>query len=129
MKGIERDDQELRAVASKRRWTWEDAKVVLEALDRSGIPIAAFCRKYEVNYFRVLQWNQRRRKAKSAQAEKQIFMPLRVIDDIGSKQGVEKDRSSWAVQITVCDCTICVAEGASEAVVSRAVRAARETSC
>ena len=129
MKGIERDDQGLQEVASKRRWTWEDAKIVLEALDRSGIPIATFCRKNKVNYFRVLQWNQRRRQAESAQAEKQIFLPLRVIEDIGSKQGVEKDRSSWAVQITVYDCTICVAEGASEAVVSRAVRAVRGTSC
>jgi|WetSurMetagenome_2_1015567.scaffolds.fasta_scaffold1111882_1 hypothetical protein len=118
----------LREVVSKPRWTWNEAKVVLEALDRSGVSITAFCRKYKLNYFRVLQWNQRRRQEQSAEAKEQRFFPLQIIDEAGSKRSEER-QSDWVVQIELSDCAIRISEGASEAIVSRAVRAVRGASC
>jgi len=51
MERIERSEDALRAIASKRRWSWDDAQVVLKALDESGVSISAFCRDAGLKYF------------------------------------------------------------------------------
>jgi len=129
MERLERSDETLRALASKRRWNWDDAQVVLKALDESGGSVSAFCRDTGLTYFRVLQWNQKRQKARGARDGQPTFLPLRVIEETNVQRKESSERSKWAVQIELSDCLIRVAEGASEAIVTRAVRAARETSC
>jgi len=129
MERLARSGEALRAIASKRRWSWDDAQVVLKALDESGGTVSAFCRDTGLTYFRVLQWNQKRQQARSARKEQPIFLPLRVIEETNAQRKDSSERSKWAVQIELSDCLIRVAEGASEAIVTRAVRAARERSC
>ncbi|MBN1654038.1 MAG: hypothetical protein JXA30_09700 [Deltaproteobacteria bacterium] len=116
MERDERNDEVLRAMANKPRWSWDDAKIVLEALDESGVSIAAFCRDAGLKYFRVLQWNQKRRQVKSTGEGQQTFLPLRVIEDTKIRRGDSREQSDWVVQIELIDCVIRVAEGASEAV-------------
>jgi hypothetical protein len=129
MERDERNDERLRAMANKPRWRWDDAKLVLEALDESGVSIAAFCRNTGLKYFRVLQWNQKRRQGEATGEEQQRFLPLRVIEERKIGRGDSREQSDWVVQIELKDCVIRVAESASEAVVSRAVRAVRTTLC
>ena len=129
MERLERSDEALRAIASKRRWSCDDAEIVLKALDKSGASISAFCRDTGLKYFRVLQWNQKRRQARSARNERSTFLPLRVIEETNAQQKHSSGRNNWVVQIELSDCLILLAEGASEAIVTRAIRAARETSC
>ena len=129
MERVERNDETLLAIASKRRWSWNDAQVVLKALDESGRSISAFCRDTGLTYFRVLQWNQKRQQARGASDEQPTFLPLRVIQETDVQRKDSGERSNWVVQIELSDCLIRVAEGASEAIVTRAVRAAREMSC
>jgi len=129
MERLARSGEALRAIASKRRWSWDDAQVVLKALDESGGTVSAFCRDTGLTYFRVLQWNQKRQQARSARKEQPIFLPLRVIEETNAQRKDSSERSGWVVQIELSDCLIRVAEGASEAIVTRAVRAARERSC
>jgi len=129
MERLERSDEALRAIAGKRRWSWDDAQVVLKALDKSGGSVSAFCRDTGLTYFRVLQWNQKRQRARGARDEQPTFLPLRVIEETNVQRKESNERSEWVVQIELSDCLIRVAEGASEAIVTRAVRAARGTSC
>lgn len=129
MERLERSDEALRTIASKRRWSWDDAQVVLKALDESGGPVSAFCRATGLTYFRVLQWNQKRQQARGARDEQPTFLPLRVIEETNGQRKDSNERSKWAVQIELSDCLIRVAEGASETIVTRAVRAARGPSC
>lgn len=129
MERLERSDEALRAIASKRRWSWDDAEVVLKALDESGGSVSAFCRDTGLNYFRVLQWNQKRQQARGGRDEQPTFLPLRVIQETAVQRKDSTEESNWVVQIELSDCLILVAEGASEAIVTRAVRAARQKSC
>lgn len=126
---IERNDEVLRAIASKRRWSWDDAKVVLKALDESGVSISAFCRNTGVKYLRVLQWNQKRRQANAARYDQQTFLPLRVIADSKIQREDCNRQSHWVIQVELSDCVIRVAQEASEAVVNRVLRALRQRSC
>ena len=129
MERLERNDEALRAIASKRRWSWNDAQVVLKALDERGGSVSAFCRDTGLTYFRVLQWNQKRQQAQRARDAQPTLLPLRVIQETDVQRKDSSEKRNWAVQIELSGCLIRVAEGASEAIVVRAVRAARETSC
>jgi len=91
--------------------------------------IPAFCRKNKLNYHRVQQWHRKRRSGDRRFAAEAMLLPLRVVEDIGSEETNGKSDGSWAVEIELGGCRVRVAEGASEAVVNRAVRAARGKLC
>ena len=122
MERIRRTDKNLRAVARRDRWTADDAKVVLGALDRSGMPIPEFCRKNKMNYHRVQQWHRKRRSGDGRFAAEAMLLPLKIVENIDSEEENRKSDGSWAVEIELGGCRIRVAEGASEAVMSRATR-------
>ncbi len=129
MKRMAQTDRDVRAVAGRRRWNTAQAKVILNALDRSGMPMPAFCQKNNLSYHRVQQWDRKRRSGDERLAAEAMLLPLRVVDDIGADDIDGKGSGCWAVEIELGGCRIRVAEGASESVVKRALRAAREQSC
>ncbi|MFH1689285.1 MAG: hypothetical protein ABIE42_03500 [Candidatus Eisenbacteria bacterium] len=55
----------LGAIMQRSRWTLEDAKVVLEAASRSGLPLNGFAAQHEVPPWRIYRWSCRLRKGPS----------------------------------------------------------------
>lgn len=51
--------KKLAAVISRQRWTAEDAKFVLEAASRSGMPLNAFAAQHEMAPCRLYRWSCR----------------------------------------------------------------------
>ena len=131
MKRRRRNDGELRAIAAKQRWTEDDAKVVLEALEKSDSTITDFCRKHRVGLFRVFGWKRkfRERAVESKNAPRPTFLPVKVVPEVVAGPLIGEPTPSWALEIELGDCRIRIAENASEAVVGRAIRAVRVASC
>jgi transposase-like protein len=42
-----------------QRWSEADARVVLEAVERSGEPVGAFARRHEIDAQRIYRWRSR----------------------------------------------------------------------
>ena len=131
MKRPRRKDSELRAIAAKQRWTADDARLVLKALEKSDLTIIEFRQKYGVSHSRIFDWKRRLREDgnDSECAQSATFLPVKVVEDVATRPLIEKPVHSWALEIELGECCIRVAEGASEAVVGRAIRAVRVASC
>ena len=131
MKRRRRNGSQLRAIAAKERWTADDAKLVLEALEKSDSTITEFCRKHRVSHFRIFDWRRKFREGgiESDRTPPATFLPVRVVEDDAAQALIGEPVHSWALEIELEDCRIRVAERASEAVIGRVVRAVRSASC
>jgi transposase-like protein len=131
MKRPRRNGSQLRAIAAKERWTADDARHVLDALEKSDSTITEFCRKHRVSHFRIFDW---RRKFREGRIQRDrtppaTFLPVTVVEDDAAQALIGEPVHSWALEIELGDCRIRVAEAASEAVVGRVIRAVRTASC
>jgi hypothetical protein len=89
---------ELEEVAGLASWCEEDARVVLDAWQRSGQTIAAFARNQGVGAKRLARW-ARRLHAEGAQGVE--FYPVQVVSREPSqgKSTIELVRGAWRVRV------------------------------
>ncbi len=100
----------------------------LERQKRSGISIAAFCRREGVSQPSFYQWRRRLAATPSARdgaADRPWFVPVQVADELSASGGVEIDLPGGAV--------VRLPAGAAPelviAAIEAAARAAREDAC
>jgi transposase-like protein len=79
---VERKDSAVAAVAARRHWRKDDARLVVDAWRQSGQTITAFARFYDIHPERLARWHRLLR-AEPQQAVR--FHPVRV-------QGTERHR-------------------------------------
>ena len=101
MKRPRRKDGELRAFAAKQRWTADDAKLVLKALETSDSTITEFRQKYGVSHSRIFDWKRRLREDgnDSECAQSATFLPVKVVEDVATRPLIKKPVHSWAVEL------------------------------
>ncbi|ADO73744.1 transposase, Orf 1 [Stigmatella aurantiaca DW4/3-1] len=107
--------------ARSARWTEEIAEAVFRAQEAEGISLWAFCQRHGLSYARVRFWQQRR----SREQQPLSLVPVRVsgaaLPDESGAGGLEMEVSGVRVQVR---------EGASQELISRVVRALKEsTAC
>lgn len=61
-------------------WTEADAQRILAAWRESEQSLAAFCRRYSLNYYRVLRW---RKRLSSGPESPRTFYPVQVVSATG----------------------------------------------
>ena len=85
-KAIEAGVAQLR----NRRWSEADARVVIEALERSGEPVTAFARRHGLDKQRIYQWRSRlsdEARDREEQTEHLSFAPV-VVTGLGRAPAV-----------------------------------------
>lgn len=86
-------------VASQRRWSEEDARIVVEAAEKSGLSLAAFCARLGLDAQRVYRWRRAlgdRESAPEAVRFEEVVAPVRT-PDLGGSRGLEVSTPSGHV--------------------------------
>jgi hypothetical protein len=86
----------LAAIRNKARWDKRDAEVALEALERSGQSLAAFCREQGLSYERVGRWRSALRRVKPP------IVDLLHVDVVRGPEPMVNERAA-EVQIVLCN--------------------------
>ena len=119
--------QDVGAVrARRRRWSAAKAAAVLREAEQSGQNLADFCRDRELNYERVRRWRIRLNTA-SKPKRTPTFVPVQVVDAAQRDAAPEPDsKVSGLIEFDVGGCVLRMHGEVSEAMLVRALRAARE---
>jgi transposase-like protein len=129
---IERRDTDLKSILRRKRWSAEEAGKVVRAAERSGESLSEFCRQHGVEYERLARWRRKLKRGKRGPKPSPILLPLRVVADENGKvseKGSENGKQRWAVEVDGGTFRVRLSEGASQELLSRALRAAREQLC
>jgi len=112
---------------SRRRWSAARAAEVLREAEGSGQNLAEFCRERELNYERVRRWRIRLSgSAKPKRAPR--FIPLQVVEEQWrAVPPADESKVPGVVEFDVGGCVVRMRGEVSEAVLVRALRAAKET--
>ena len=129
---IKRKDTDLKSILRRRRWSAEEAGRVVQAAERSGKSLPEFCRQHGVEYERVARWRRKPKADKPGPKQSTLLLPLRVLQDedepVSEKNGGNGEQR-WAVEVDGGTFRVRLSEGASQELLSRALRAAREQLC
>jgi transposase-like protein len=101
----------------------------VDLVESSGDSIAGFCKKHDLGYFRVLRWRKRLRSEAGDQESGPVLLPLRIVETENDRATKENGEAQWTVELEFGDYKARFAEGASEATMARALRAAQGLSC
>lgn len=66
----------------ERRWTKQDARVLLDAIERSGKTVRAFARAHDLNANRIYKWREQLANEDAEAAEPVSFTPV-VVTGLG----------------------------------------------
>jgi hypothetical protein len=107
--------------ARSARWTEEIAEGVFRAQEAEGSSLWAFCQRHGLSYARVRFWKQRRSRTQQPLS----FVPVSV-----SGAALSGESSAGGLELEVSGVRVQVREGASQELISRVVRALKEsTAC
>ena len=129
---IKRKDTDLKSILRRQRWSAEEAGRVVRAAERSGESLSEFCRQHGLEYERVARWRRKPKAGKSRLKQPELLLPLRVLGDKNeevSEKGSGNGEQRWAVEVDGGPFRVRLSEGASQELLSRALRAAREQLC
>jgi transposase len=104
--------------ARSARWTEEIAQAVFQAQEAEGGSLWAFCQRHGLSYARVRFWKQRRSRAQQSLS----FVPVRV-----SEEALPGESGAGGLELEVSGVRVQVREGASQELITRVVRALKES--
>lgn len=117
---------EVSRTAARKRWTEAMAAEVVGAAERSGQKLSDYCRDCGLNYERVRRWKLRLGEERAA-TKRPLFVPVQVVEPAAEEERVlASSGGTGVVELAIGDCVVRACGDVSEALLVRAVRAAKE---